>query len=73
MTDPTEEQIAKVLAKRSDPRALAIAYLRSVQRETDAKKALKVSEAARDQLRKATNLDHSIDDALEALFGKGRK
>lgn len=69
MTDPTEEQIAKVLAKTSDPHALAIAYLRSVQRETDAKKALKVSEAARNQMRKADNLDH----ALETLFGKGRK
>lgn len=64
MSEPTEEQIAKVLTKTSDPRALAIAYLRSVQRETDAKKALKVSEAARNQMRKAANLDRIIADVF---------
>lgn len=32
MTEPTEEQIKRVLAKTSDPRALAIAYLKAQAR-----------------------------------------
>lgn len=63
-TDPTDDQIAAVLAKTSDPRALAIAYLRAKTRATEAEKAL----AARGQMRSRRDTDAFVSE----LFGLGR-
>lgn len=68
MTEPTDQQIADVLARTNDPRELAIAYLRATQRAKRAERALKASEAARDQMRAAKRADDFVSD----LFGLGR-
>lgn len=68
--NPTEEQIARVLAKTQDPRALAIAYLRTQHRVQDAHKALKLHEDLdrfADKLTRRAR-DRDLDEALTGLF-----
>ncbi len=75
MKDIPEDRIAAVLAKTSDPRELAIAYLRAVDRAARLATDLQVSEAARNELRKATKRnpldEYAMNDVFKDLF-KGK-